>query len=115
MHHPYRAAVTGMLAIAVLLGLGTFAYQQIEGWSAIDAMYFCAATLTTVGYGDVVPQTNFGKIFTIFYMFSGIGVVLMVLASLGSAYLRSIERLSEKEPRYQKGIVAKLRHKYRYR
>ena len=113
--HHYRALVTGSLAIILLLTLGTAVYQSVEGWSMIDALYFTASTLTTVGYGDIVPQTEIGKIFTIIYMFSGIGVVLIVLATFGTAYMRSIESLSRKEPKYQKSLWAKLKHKYRYR
>jgi len=115
MENPYKPLLTGALAIAVLLGIGTFVYQHVERWPVIDAMYFSAATLTTVGYGDITPKTEIGKVFTIFFMFSGIGTVLMVMSSFSTIYLKSIESLSRREPHYKKGLIEGLRHRYRYR
>ncbi len=40
-----------------------------------DALYFSVVTLTTVGDKDFSSQTDFGKIFTILYIFIGIGLV----------------------------------------
>ena len=60
----------------LILIIGTLSYHYIEGWSWVDAAYFSVITLTTIGYGDFSPQTTFGKIFTIFYILIGVGVVL---------------------------------------
>ncbi|PEA53807.1 transporter [Bacillus pseudomycoides] len=54
---------------------GTIFYSTVEKMRVIDALYFSVVTLTTVGYGDFSPQTDFGKIFTIFYIFVGLGLV----------------------------------------
>lgn len=54
---------------------GTIFYSTVEGMRVIDALYFSVITLTTVGYGDFTPQTDFGKLFTIFYIFIGIGLI----------------------------------------
>lgn len=61
--------------VVILLG-GTIFYSQIEGWSLLDSLYFSATTLTTVGLGDFHPVTILGKIFTIVYIFIGIGIIL---------------------------------------
>jgi voltage-gated potassium channel len=42
----------------------------------LDSLYFSVITLTTVGYGDFSPSTRAGNIFTMFYIFIGIGIVL---------------------------------------
>lgn len=55
---------------------GTIFYSQVENLRVIDALYFSVMTLTTVGYGDFTPQTDFGKIFTIVYSLVGIGLIL---------------------------------------
>lgn len=59
-----------------VIGTGTVAYRFIEGWSWIDCVYFSVVTLTTVGYGDFAPVTTAGKLFTIFYIIIGIGLIL---------------------------------------
>ena len=53
------------LVIALLSG--AVGMVLIEGWSFSDALYWASVTATTTGYGDVVPDTDSGKIFTIFY------------------------------------------------
>lgn len=62
--------------VVVMLALGTWFYSRAEGWSLLDSLYFSVITLTTVGYGDFSPSTVAGKIFTIFYIFVGIGIIL---------------------------------------
>jgi voltage-gated potassium channel len=64
-----------ILAVLTLLG-GTIFYSLQEGWGVVDAFYFCAITLTTVGLGDLSPETTIGKLFTVVYMFGGIGIIL---------------------------------------
>lgn len=77
------------LALAILLLLsGTVFYRSIEGWSWIDALYFSATTMSTVGLGDLSPQTDAGKLFTIIYIFVGVGVFVALFAQFARALLR---------------------------
>ncbi len=60
---------------ALLVASGTIFYHIIEKWSFVDAFYFCIVTLATVGYGDLVPKTDFGKLFTTAYIIVGIAIL----------------------------------------
>ncbi len=73
----------------VIIAIGTIAYHYIEGWSIIDSLYFSVVTLTTIGFGDLAPQTDFGKLFTIFYIVIGIGVILHFIHTLQNHYNES--------------------------
>jgi voltage-gated potassium channel len=64
------------LLIVTLLGSGTLFYHSVEHWSVLDSFYFTVVTLATVGYGDFTPQTTLGKIFTVLYIFVGVGTLL---------------------------------------
>ena len=65
-----------LLALVVsLLVSGTTFFTLVEGWSVLDSFYFSVTTLTTVGFGDPAPATAAGKIFTIVYIFVGLGVI----------------------------------------
>jgi hypothetical protein len=69
-------AIRGLLVVlAVILGVGTVSYHIIEDWSLLNAFYFCVVSLLTVGYGDLTPTTDFGKLFTVCYLFVGVGFI----------------------------------------
>jgi len=78
----FLALVTG-----ILLAIGTIFYHSVEGWRWLDSLYFCVITLATVGYGDFAPQTDAGKIFTMIYIFIGIGLLIAVFTRLAEALL----------------------------
>jgi hypothetical protein len=59
---------------AILLN-GMVVFHFVEGWRWIDSLYFSVITLTTVGYGDLSPQTDLGKIFSMLYILAGIGII----------------------------------------
>lgn len=59
----------------VVIAVGTLFYHLVEGLSWVDALYFTMITLTTVGYGDISPQTTAGKLFTIVYILVGLGII----------------------------------------
>mgnify|MGYP001818500461 FL=1 len=59
----------------MVLLIGTLVYSAIEGWSLVDSFYFSSVALTAVGFGDLTPSSDFSKIFTVFYIFSGIAIV----------------------------------------
>ncbi|HUD11210.1 MAG TPA: potassium channel family protein [Candidatus Saccharimonadia bacterium] len=69
-----RYRLTAGLSLSVLI-IGAVFFHIVERLSWINAFYFCTVTLTTVGYGDIVPKTNAGKIFDMFYILVGIGII----------------------------------------
>ncbi|MBZ0301990.1 MAG: potassium channel family protein [Anaerolineae bacterium] len=62
-------------ATVLILAFGAVFYRIVEGWTWVDSLYFAVVTLTTVGYGDLTPQTDAGKLFTIFYILVGLGIL----------------------------------------
>ena len=71
-----REFIALSLLVLILLTTGTTFYHILEGWRWLDALYFSVTTLTTVGYGDFSPTTDLSKLFTIGYIFIGIGTIL---------------------------------------
>lgn len=59
-----------------ILLLGTVVYHWFEGWSYLDSLYFCVVSLATIGYGDLAPTTPEARLFTVFYVINGIGILL---------------------------------------
>ncbi len=84
---PMRVVVT-LLICGALLGTGTVGYRWIEGehWSYFDGFYFTAITLTTIGYGEVHPLTDAGRVFTVVLAYGGI----FTLAYFASELVRAV-------------------------
>lgn len=79
----------GLIAIAVILALGTLGFRLIEGWPWLDSLYTATQTVTTVGYGDLAPQTRAGRLFAIVFMIAGVGTVLYALTSIVQTVVQS--------------------------
>jgi hypothetical protein len=58
-------------------------------WSLLDSTYLAVVTIATSGYGDFAPQTSVGKIFTICYIFCGIGIFVAAVTAIAQAILRA--------------------------
>ncbi len=98
-----------LFALAALVALGVAGYMLIEGWSFLDAAYMTILTFTTVGYDEVRPLSSAGRVFTMFVMVAGVGVMLYILTSVvhmvvAQEVLRSLVRRHRMRTR-----MAKLR------
>jgi voltage-gated potassium channel Kch len=63
------------LAISVVFA-GTVVFHILEKWSWVDSLYFTVITLATVGYGDLTPTTQLGKLVTVLFVIIGVGIFL---------------------------------------
>lgn len=78
---------------AITLAIGMVFYHFVEKLRWLDALYFSVVSLLTVGYGDVTPKTDIGKIFTIFYLIMGVGIMG---ALVNAIIVRAIARREQK-------------------
>jgi voltage-gated potassium channel Kch len=77
-----RFWLVGVLLLAYLL-VGTAAFYILmdhmsgdhSGNRVLDALYFCVVTMTTVGYGDIVPSSDGAKLLACAFAFAGVGLV----------------------------------------
>lgn len=76
-----------MLLFTLLILTGTLAYRAIEGWSLLDALYAVIITITTVGYGDLTPQSPAGRIFAIGFTLLAIGLGGYAISTLAAAVI----------------------------
>jgi voltage-gated potassium channel len=72
MDKSYRRLLVSALIVLII---GTVVYHYVEYWSWFDSFYFSVITLTTIGYGDFYPVSVLGKVFTIFYILIGVGII----------------------------------------
>lgn len=87
----HRRLIYVLIVILIFLFGGATFYHYVEGWSYLDAVYFSAVTITTIGYGDITPKTDTGKVFTIFYVFAGVAIALYGLSLMASHFVEMRE------------------------
>lgn len=75
--------------LVTIIAGGTVFFHFVEGWSWLDAYFFTVVTLSTVGYGSLVPVTAVGKIGTTVLIFFGLIVVAAVIQQLGNFTLQN--------------------------
>ena len=82
--------IRGLLMLTfAMIAVASLFYWYVEGWSYLDSVYFSVITIATVGYGDLSPQTALGKIFTIGYIFAGLGLFVAAASSIADSIIRS--------------------------
>lgn len=87
---PGAAAVRGRVHLTRILGLlfgilavGTCGYRWIEGWPWEDSLYMVIITVSTIGYGEVRPLSPGGRMFTMFLIVAGVGLMTYAVGTLG--------------------------------
>lgn len=97
------------IALAVVVTIATVGYHLIEGWPWLDCVYMVVMTITTIGYGEIHPLSHSGRIFNLFVMVGGVGLLFLAVGALAQVLLefellnlfgrrrmeREIERLDE--------------------
>ena len=57
-----------------------------------DAIYWAVVTLTTVGYGDIYPTSEIGRIVSMMSSFMGIAIVALPTGIITAGYMRELSR-----------------------
>jgi voltage-gated potassium channel len=78
-------AAAGLAVLTAVAAGGAFAAE--EGKSFGDGMYWAAATMATVGYGDLRPHSEEGKVLAILVMLVGIGTASLVIGAVAQRFL----------------------------
>jgi len=101
-----------LITAAVIIVIGSLVIFYVESShpdsqinTMLDAVWWTVATVTTVGYGDVVPVTETGKIVAIFYMFFGIGVLALFISVLGTQFYKTRFAKDEKEISHAQKLI----------
>src|SRR5690348_8216679 len=99
------------LALVVLFVLGTVGFHVLEGWTWFDAFYMVLITVTTIGYTEVHPLTEVGRVFNVAIIILGVGLVFLAIGALAQALLE-FELLNVFGRRRMEREIGRLRDHY---
>jgi voltage-gated potassium channel len=86
---PKRRLLFAAVTVAVVIALGTIGFHLIENLDWLDSLYTSTQTVTTVGYGDIAPQSRAGRFIAVVLMLMGVGTVLYALTVLAQSVIQS--------------------------
>ncbi len=77
-----RRLLFAICAFIIIVAIGVIGYMGIEDWTFLDSLYMTITTITTVGFKEVYPLSNAGRIFSIFLIIGGVGGALYILTTI---------------------------------
>ncbi|KAI4462293.1 potassium channel subfamily k [Holotrichia oblita] len=76
----FNLPISLALSLLVLyIFLGAVAFNVVEGWSFFSSFYFVFISMSTIGFGDYVPEHHTFMIFTIVYLVFGLALMSMCI------------------------------------
>lgn len=87
---PFRTFIKiyiSIFAFVLILLSGTFGYMLIENYNLLDSLYMTIVTLSTVGYREVQPLSENGKVFTIFLIVVNLSTFTYFITQLSAYFL----------------------------
>ena len=97
LEDPLRQFQLSVAVLVLLVVIGTLGYRWIEGMGWVDAAYMTIITVGTVGFGEIQPLSQTGRVFTMGLIVVGVGVGAwaisnLVEVALGQTLWTSVQR-----------------------
>jgi voltage-gated potassium channel len=78
------SVLKGVLLLILVLMFGILGYMALEKWTFLEALYMTVITITTVGFGEVRHVSQGGRVFTVFLIFMGMGIMAYTVGMIAS-------------------------------
>ena len=89
--------------------VGSSIFSVVEEKAFSDSLWWVIVTVTTVGYGDIVPSSIFGKWLTVILMLVGIGTIGMLTSALTNFFVKENSNEESKLDELQNELVMQRR------
>ncbi len=96
------------LLLVALIIIGAIGYHIIEGWNWFESLYMTIISFSTVGFGEILPLSPAGRIFTIAIIMLGLITIALLSASVTTAFV-STQILAKRKIQKMKKKIAGLK------
>lgn len=83
-----ESALIGIAIVIVAIVVGVILFHALEGRDRFHSLYYVAVTISTIGYGDIIPVTHAGKLLTIIYALIGVPMFIFAAGLIIEARIR---------------------------
>lgn len=90
----YTSLAISSTAALLLWFLGALVFmfaEKPQGWSYFGALYFAYTSLLTIGYGDLVPMSNAGKAFFVFWSLLAVPTLTILISNMGDTIIKEFK------------------------
>jgi voltage-gated potassium channel len=106
IHHPLSRLWRTVLLLALVVLIGALGYHRLAQTDTLDSFYMAIITLFTVGFRELGEVNAATKVFTIFYLITGLGLATYAISSLTALIVEGDLRGYLKERRMEKRLAA---------
>jgi voltage-gated potassium channel len=107
---PFQKVYLVLIMLALAISIGVEGFMLIEHYSFLDALYMTIITVSTVGYGEVHPLSDIGKIFNMFLIVTNLGLFTYLVSTLTGYFLDGEFRQHLKLRKMERSIKALRGH-----
>ena len=108
--NPFRRIYIGLILMGMAVSVGVAGFMIIESYTFLDALYMTIITVSTVGYGEVHPLSDRGKVFDIFLIVTNLGLFTYIITAFTSFFLDGQFREHLKHRKMERSIDALRGH-----
>ena len=104
---PLKRFFLALLLILILIGLGSWGFMAIEGWSWDDSVYMTFLTFSTVGFSEVHPLSREGRYFMIFLIIISLLTIGYIITTIISFLFEGhfLQTMKERRMKYFLGQI----------
>ncbi|MCU0533492.1 MAG: potassium channel protein [Hydrococcus sp. Prado102] len=102
--------IGGVVALGVVFLIGTLWYRIVEGWTWLDSAYMTMSTLATVGFGEINPLNERGRLFTMVLIVMGLITIGYIVNRFTEALIQGYFQVGIRRRQEQRLIETLVNH-----
>ena len=105
-----KAGMRGILAIIIIFAYGIIGSYFIMGLDINNSIYYTIITVSTVGYGDIIPVTHIQKFFSTTLALTGIGLIAYIFTIIINSFEKNLHDI--RSGRHMEKRLAEMENHY---